>query len=62
MSRNARVLGALLTPVVTVPVAAQAAHAYDPPAPPKGGDPLDGHLWGMRLIHANAAQRVSPLP
>ena len=35
MSRNARVLGALLTPVVTVPVAAQAAHAYDPPAPPK---------------------------
>ena len=44
-----------------------ATHAFaprlrveDPPAPPKGGDPLDGHLWGMRLIHANAAQRVSP--
>lgn len=30
------------------------------PRPPKGGDPLDGHLWGMRLIHANAAQRVTP--
>ena len=44
-----------------------AAHPFaprlrveDPPAPPKGGDPLDGHLWGMRLIHANAAQRVTP--
>ena len=34
MSLNARVLGALLTPVVTVPLAAQAAHAYELPPPP----------------------------
>lgn len=30
------------------------------PSPPKGGDPLDGYLWGMTLIHARAAQRVTP--